>query len=300
MAKKVALGKGIASLIQETPNELLKAKLAEKDLIEKEVETNPSTVAINTIEPNPNQPRKIFKEKELQELSLSIKENGILQPLIVTKTKEGFELIAGERRLRAAKLAGLTHVPVIIKRATEKDKMVLAVIENIQRSDLNCVEEAIAYFQLMNEYHLTQEQLAKQLGKERSTVANFLRILKLPRTVVDMLQKELLSFGHGKVLSGEKDKDLALKFAEAAIKDNLSVRELEELMKKGFKEEKVKNKSKNNNNDDEMEQFADNLMKQTGYHFAIKSKKNGTGQIVIHYNNEEEFNGVYEYLMQGK
>lgn len=298
MAKKIALGKGIASLIQETPNELLKANLTEKEN-NKEVETNPSSVPIGSIEPNPNQPRKIFKEKELQELSLSIKENGILQPLIVTKTKDGFELIAGERRLRASKLAGLTHVPVIIKRATDKDKMVLAVIENIQRSDLNCVEEAIAYFQLMNEYHLTQEQLAKQLGKERSTVANFLRILKLPRTVVDMLQKELLSFGHGKVLSGEKDKDLALKFAETAVKENLSVRELEDLMKKGFKEEKVKQKSKKSQNED-MEQFADNLMKQTGYHFAIKSKKNGSGQIVIHYNNEEEFNGVYDYLMQGK
>jgi ParB family chromosome partitioning protein len=298
MAKKIALGKGIASLIQETPNELLKANLTEKEN-NKEVETNPSSVPIGSIEPNPNQPRKIFKEKELQELSLSIKENGILQPLIVTKTKDGFELIAGERRLRASKLAGLTHVPVIIKRATDKDKMVLAVIENIQRSDLNCVEEAIAYFQLMNEYHLTQEQLAKQLGKERSTVANFLRILKLPRTVVDMLQKELLSFGHGKVLSGEKDKDLALKFAETAVKENLSVRELEDLMKKGFKEEKVKQKSKKSQNDD-MEQFADNLMKQTGYHFAIKSKKNGSGQIVIHYNNEEEFNGVYNFLMQSK
>ncbi len=298
MAKKIALGKGIASLIQETPNELLKANLTEKEN-NKEVETSPSSVPIGSIEPNPNQPRKIFKEKELQELSLSIKENGILQPLIVTKTKDGFELIAGERRLRASKLAGLTHVPVIIKRATDKDKMVLAVIENIQRSDLNCVEEAIAYFQLMNEYHLTQEQLAKQLGKERSTVANFLRILKLPRTVVDMLQKELLSFGHGKVLSGEKDKDLALKFAETAVKENLSVRELEDLMKKGFKEEKVKQKSKKSQNED-MEQFADNLMKQTGYHFAIKSKKNGSGQIVIHYNNEEEFNGVYDYLMQGK
>lgn len=297
MAKKVALGKGIASLIKETPNELLKANLQELEKESKpERETNPSSVPVESIKANPNQPRKIFKEKELAELSSSIKENGVLQPLIVTEISDGFELIAGERRLRASKMAGLTHVPVVIKRATDKDKMVMAVIENIQRSDLNCVEEAIAYFQLMNEYHLTQEQLAKQLGKDRSTIANFLRLLKLPRNVVDMLQKEQLTFGHGKVLSGEKDKDLITRFAEEVIAQNLSVRELEELMKKGIQQKKTKKQQAN----DDYEQFADNLMKQTGYHFSIKSKKNGSGQIVIHYNNEEEFNGVYDYLMHSK
>jgi len=226
MAKKIALGKGIASLLQESAPQTVVERAynahfapQEKE-IEVRIENTPLLVDIGAIKTNPNQPRKIFKEKDLEELSESIKENGIIQPLIVAELEGGeFELVAGERRLRAAKKAGLERVPVVIKRATEREKMIMSIIENVQRSDLNCVEEALAYFQLMNEYKLTQEEVAKKLGKERSTIANFLRVLSLPRPVIDLLQKEFLSLGHAKVLAVVKEAEEAIRLANETVKN---------------------------------------------------------------------------------
>lgn len=304
MAKKLALGKGIASLIQDSPNEILKASLADKEAEKKEVkkekkevsiEAGPALIDINEIKANPNQPRKIFKEKDLSELSESIKENGIIQPLVVVKAEKGFELVAGERRLRAAKMAGLEKVPAVIKKITEREKMVIAIIENVQRSDLNCVEEALAYYQLMNEYDLTQEEVAKRLGKERSTIANFLRILKLPRPVIELLQKEELSFGHAKVLAGEKDRGKCIRVANQAITEKLSIREVEKLLKKKITEPKEK---QNKFFNEKLNQFKDKLEQKTGYHFDIKSKKAGKGEFVIKFTNEAEFNDIYEYLLK--
>ncbi len=298
MAKKVALGKGIASLIQDTPNEILKASL--KDLggtkaSEESLGENPALVAISEIKANPNQPRKIFKEKELKELSDSIKENGVIQPLVVLKAEKGFELIAGERRLRAAKMAGLDRVPVVIKKVTDRERMVISIIENVQRSDLNCVEEALAYYQLMNEFELTQEEVGKRLGKERSTIANFIRILKLPRDVIELLQKEFLSFGHAKVLAAEKERERCIRLANQAVTENMSVRELEKLLKKrelGLKKPQEKYF------DAKLDQFKQKLEQKTGYHFDLKSKKAGKGEFVIKFTNEAEFNDIYEYLLK--
>ena len=169
MAKKMALGKGIASLLQETPNQILRSTLASENEAKessknesKELSGGSLSVKIETIKTNPEQPRKIFNEEALLELSSSIKENGIIQPLIVTKSNDEIELVAGERRLRAAKMAGLEMVPVVFQRTTRKEKMVFAIIENVQREDLNCVEEALAYYQLMSEFKLTQEEVAKK------------------------------------------------------------------------------------------------------------------------------------------
>ena len=302
MAKKIALGKGIASLIKDTPNEILSKTLKEKfgpsetgvnrqqDKMQREL------VHIDSIKRNPNQPRKLFKEKELQELSLSIKENGIIQPLIVAEENGKFELIAGERRLRASKLAGLEYVPVVIKRGTEREMMIMSIIENVQRSDLNCVEEALAYYHLMTEYELTQEDVAKKLGKERSSVANFLRILKLPREVVELIQKEELSFGHAKVLASVKDREETIRAANRAIVDELSVRELEKLIKR-------KNKSEANRpvkplyDQTKLDKFRQRLEKNRGFHFSLNSKESGKGQFVIKFTNEAEFNDIYEYLL---
>lgn len=303
MAKKVALGKGIASLIQDTPNEILKASLKEEEKRAKPEqkpdlsELGPMQIAIEEIKPNPNQPRKIFKEKELTELSESIKENGIIQPLVVIKAEKGFELIAGERRLRAAKLAGLDRVPAVVKKLTDREKMVVSIIENVQRSDLNCVEEALAYYQLMNEFDLTQEEVAKRLGKERSTIANFLRILKLPRDVIELLQKEVLSFGHAKVLASEKDREKCIRVANQAVADQLSIRELEKLLKKKNSTPKT-NETQDNYFNDKLDQFKQKLEQRTGYHFNIKSKKAGKGEFVIKFTNEAEFNDIYEYLLK--
>jgi len=303
MAKKLALGKGIASLIQDSPNEILKASLSEKALEKVEqkkeakvnIEAGPAMIDINEIKANPNQPRKIFKEKDLSELCESIKENGIVQPLVVVKAEKGFELVAGERRLRAAKMAGLEKVPAVVKKITEREKMVISIIENVQRSDLNCVEEALAYYQLMNEFNLTQEEVGKRLGKERSTIANFLRILKLPRPVIDLLQKEELSFGHAKVLASEKDREKTIRVANQAVAESLSIREVEKLLKKKVTEPKQKQKKYF---DEKLIQFKDKLEQRTGYHFDIKSKQAGKGEIVIKYTNEAEFNDIYAYLLK--
>lgn len=310
MAKKMALGKGIASLLQESrstvnvpPPSMRDIYPTENEITEKEEEVilkdgSPSMIDINSIKTNPNQPRKIFKEKELEELSDSIKENGIILPLIVVELEDGkFELVAGERRLRAAKKAGLEQVPVIVKRATDKEKMIMAIIENVQRSDLNCVEEALAYYQLMNEYKLTQEEVAKKLGKERSSVANFLRILNLPRPVLELLQKEQLSFGHAKILVGVKEREEAIRHANDAVLNNWSVRELENALKskKPLKEKAPKN---NPYFDEKLDQFRRLLEQKTGYHFAISSGKNGSGQVIMKFSNEAEFNDIYEFLLK--
>ncbi len=305
MAKKIALGKGIGSLISGASNEAvlgsLKNKMSVDDALgtikteQTIVETQPSMIDISQIKTNPNQPRKIFKEKELEELANSIRENGVIQPVIVVAIENGFELVAGERRLRASKKAGLTKIPVVIKRATDREKMIMAIIENVQRADLNCVEEALAYYQLMDEYKLTQEEVAKKLGKERSTVANFLRVLKLPRDVIELLQKELLSFGHAKVLASEKDRDKSIRFANIAATENLSVRELEKLIKSKRSTNDVK--ESNPFFDGKLDSLRQKLEKKTGFHFQLNSKKNGSGQVVLKYSNEAEFNDIFEYLI---
>ncbi len=302
MAKKLALGKGIASLLQENTTTINMAPPAYPALPDEEVvvsrENSPALIDISSIKTNPNQPRKIFKEKELEELSESIKENGIILPLIVVELEDGkFELVAGERRLRAAKKAGLEQVPAIVKRATDKEKMIMSIIENVQRSDLNCVEEALAYYQLMNEFKLTQEEVAKKLGKERSSIANFLRILNLPRPVLELLQKENLSFGHAKILVAIKEREEAIRLANEAALGNWSVRELENALK-SKKPAKVKAQKTNPYFDEKLDQFRKLLEQKTGYHFAISSSKNGAGQVIIKYSNEAEFNDIYEFLLK--
>jgi len=310
MAKKLALGKGIASLLQESTPQAVVAQTYNQQFnntaqpevemekeIEVRVENTPLLVDVSAIKTNPNQPRKIFKEKDLEELSESIKENGIIQPLIVAELDNGhFELVAGERRLRAAKKAGLEQVPVVVKRATDREKMIMSIIENVQRSDLNCVEEALAYYQLMNEYKLTQEDVAKKLGKERSTVANFLRILNLPRPVIDLLQKEMLTFGHAKILAAVKEREDAIRLANEAVANTWSVRELENAIKakKPLKEKAPKS---NPFFDEKLDQFRKTLEQKTGYHFGITSGKNGSGSIVLKFSNEAEFNDIYEFLL---
>lgn len=292
MAKKqgLALGKGAAALFGKTPS------FAKEEPKEEENHEGTMLVEVSEITPNPNQPRKTFKENELQELSNSIKENGVLMPLLVTKLDKGFELIAGERRLKASKMAGLTKVPVIIKRATEKEKKIMAIIENVQRSDLNCVEEGLAYFNLIDEYKLTQEEVAKKLGKERSSIANLLRILKLPREVIDFLQKEVLSLGHAKVLASEEDRDIVLRLANLVVAENLSVRELEKLLKKERRTKKPV--TENEIVDNHWDSFRDNLEQKTGFHFLLNAKKTGAGQLVIKFNNAAEFNDIYDYLLK--
>jgi ParB family chromosome partitioning protein len=311
MAKKIVLGKGIASLLLDAApqavvnqsynnhfgNQDEKLSSPEERKIEIRYENTPLLINVEMIKTNPNQPRKIFKEKDLEELAESIKENGIIQPLIVAELENGYyELVAGERRLRASKKIGLEQVPVVVKRATDREKMIMSIIENVQRSDLNCVEEALAYYQLMNEYKLTQEEVSKKLGKERSTVANYLRVLNLPRPIIDLLQKELLSFGHAKILVAIKEREESIRLANLTVANEWSVRELEQAIKakKPLKEKEGRN---NPFFDEKLDQFRKTLEQKTGYHFAVSSGKNGSGQISLKFSNEAEFNDIYEFLL---
>ncbi len=290
---KIQLGKGMAALLGNHPGSYTDNATEPKTEIQ--IETQPMLVDVDKIVANKGQPRKIFKEKDLLELAESIKENGVIQPLLVIEKEGKFEIIAGERRFRASKLAGITKVPVIVKRATKKDVLVMSIIENVQRSDLNCVEEALAYFQLMNEFELTQEEVAKKIGKERSTIANFLRILKLPKDVIVSLQKDLLSFGHAKILVSLNDDEVIKRLANEVITKNLSVRELEEMAKRAKKPTKP---TQNKFLSEQYNQLKQKLEQKTGYHFNVKGKKNGAGEITIKFGNEAEFNDIFSYLMK--
>src|SRR4051812_2393237 len=168
--------------------------------------------SVDEIQANHFQPRRDFDESALKDLAQSIRTSGIIQPLVVRKgSKDGYELIAGERRLRAAKIAGLKHVPIVIRRSTDRETLELALIENIQRQNLNCIDEALAYFQLIEDFSLTQEEIAEQVGKDRASISNFLRLLRLPETIIDDLRRQVLTFGHGKALLSLDDTEMRLR-----------------------------------------------------------------------------------------
>ena len=304
--QKLALGKGIASLLETNAHEvdiegfkeavIQQTNQGRKDgLRDHKMEGTPYMVALKNISVNPYQPRKMFREGELRELADSIKENGLIQPIVVSQIEGNrFEMISGERRFRACKMAGLEHIPILVKRVTDREKLAMAIIENVQRSNLNCIEEGLAYYQLMDEFNLTQEEVAKKMGKERSTVANFLRILKLPRIVVELLQKEELSFGHAKVLVAIKDQEKCTRIAKQALKEGLSVRQTELLVKKEDKEKRLRQQPF----DENLDYLRESLEKRTGHHFALKAKNNGSGQVIIYYHDQAEFNNIFDYLMK--
>ena len=236
--RRGALGKGITSLLGDlddvpavstkagmTPKAAAKVGKAEGQILK---------LRIIDIEPNPHQPRKIFNDQKLNELSKSIKEDGIIQPVVVTNGDEKgkYTLIAGERRWRASQLAGLDTIPAILKEGASEDLLRLALIENIQRSDLNVVEEAEAYQSLIKDFGLTQEQCAQKVGKERSTVTNTLRILNLPAEVQDDLMESVLTMGHARALLSLEEKRLILQARDQIIKKNLTVRQAEQLCKR--------------------------------------------------------------------
>jgi ParB family transcriptional regulator, chromosome partitioning protein len=300
--KKLVLGKGMAALFgDKISSSDFTEKLEQKNINLEKNDGGSLLLPLEKIEINPAQPRKVFKEKEIEELAQSIRENGIIQPLIVTSNPEqkNYLLIAGERRYRAAKHLGLEFVPVVIKKATKKEQMVMSIIENVQRSDLNCVEEALAYYQLMEEFKLTQEEVAKKIGKERSTIANYLRILKLPKEIVMMLQKDLLSFGHAKILASLRDDGEMLRAANLAVAKNLSVRDLENITKKSG----AKNSSgpigpeKNKRDDEKYFIYQQKLERKTGFQTKVKNSGANKGQIIISYNSADEFKNIFEYLM---
>lgn len=260
---------------------------------------------IEDIVANPYQPRREFAEEELKELSLSILANGVIQPLVVRKGPYGYQLIAGERRLRAAKLAGLKQVPIVIRKSTDREALEIALVENIQRENLNCVDEALAYLQLMQDFNLTQDETAERVGKDRSTIANFVRLLRLPEAIIDDLKKSVLSFGHGKALLSLEDQDQRLLARKAIIEGKLSVRATEALI-----QEMSRNVGSTGNTtasspkeltpvQSRLKNLALEITRSVGVKTEVKGNEK-RGKMVLHYSTREELERLITLMQNSR
>ena len=223
--KRKALGRGLEQLFS---NEVINFENFEKDIVQNSSKSDILEINLKDIRSNPYQPRKTFNETTLQELADSIKEHGIIEPIIVKKAIKGYELVAGERRTKAAKLAGLEKIPAIVKDFNDQEMMEIALLENIQREDLNPIDEASAYQKIIELGHMTQEEFAKKFGKSRSHVTNMLGLLSLPTTVKELVEKKEISMGHARALSKIESAEKIKELADKVVKENMSVRELEQ------------------------------------------------------------------------
>jgi ParB family chromosome partitioning protein len=280
MAKRKALGKGLSALIPDAN----KAEDENEQFFQCPVEA---------IEPNPRQPRQDFRDSELEELANSIKEKGIITPILVSKTHSGYQLIAGERRWRAAQKAGLARVPVVVREATPTESLELALIENIHRKDLNAIEEATAYQRLLEESGTTQEGLAKTLGKDRSTVANFLRLLNLPIYIQKDLIDGQLSMAHARVLVGIKSREDQKLLRDLVIKRGASVRQLEAIAKR--KRTAPPARKKDSETEYYFRSLEDNLKRSLGTKVEVR-RRGKKGRIVIHFYSDDELDRLLERL----
>ena len=296
---KKGLGKGLDSLIpmgSEIENITKPVKKAKNE--PKTNENGVIELKLNQIEPNREQPRKNFDEDALQELADSIKKHGIIQPLVVQKKGEYYEIIAGERRWRAAKIAGLKHIPVVIKDYSEQEMVEIALIENIQRQDLNPIEEAMAFKQLMQEYDLKQDELAERVSKSRTAVTNSMRLLKLPQKIMEMVINNELSSGHARTLLSIEDEDLQIKVAELVILKQMSVRETENYVKK-LQNNKNKSKDTKNTDNDFVYRDIENRIKEiVGTKVKVNHKNNGKGKIEIEFYSDDELERIYDLFLK--
>jgi len=295
--KKAGLGKGLDSLIT---NKVAPTKSAETTTQKNEKVIEGILMDIKKVEPNREQPRKNFDEDALIELSESIKQFGVLQPLLVQDKKGYYEIIAGERRWRAAKLAGLKEVPVIIKDLTEQEVVEIALIENIQRENLNPIEEAIAYKRLLTEFNLKQDEVAERVSKSRTAVTNSMRLLKLNEKVQQMVIDDMLSTGHARALLGIEDQEKQYQTAQKIFDEKLSVRETEKLVKK-IQQEKEEDKSKKEVKiDPKMAAIFGDLeetMKMIlGTKVAINQKDDKKGKIEIEYYSMDELDRIIDLI----
>jgi len=296
MAKRKALGKGIEALIKEVPKAAPPPEAPAPD------NEGITKLSIKKVKANPNQPRRTFRDEQLSELTASVKEHGILQPLLVRPKGKQFQVIAGERRLRAATAADLPNVPVIILDIGDQEALEISLIENLQRDDLNLMEEAEGYKELAEKFDLTQDQIAKRVGKARATVANILRLLDLPATIKKMLQNGQISAGHGKVLlSVEIDQEKEL-LATRILRENLSVRALEKIVERMKRPTKKPRAEKTDLPIDYVRHLSETLHRHFGTAVHINSTKtlsNGKkvkGSIQIDYYNNEDLTRVLEIL----
>ncbi len=280
MAKKRGLGRGLGALIPQQA--------------EGETAVNVRIVPPSAITPNPHQPRTVMDDEKLAELAASIKEHGLIQPLIVTEQNGKLILIAGERRWRASQLAKLEHIPVVVKEATPQAMLELAIIENVQRADLNPLEEAYAYQALMTQFGLTQDEVAKKMGKGRSTIANLVRLLKLPPNIQQAVSDGIISGAHGRALLPLPTPEAQTNAMNQVVKLNLSVRQTETLVKHLMATEKPKPAQKKQLSP-EMTALQSEFEQSLGTKVAIKKSGKG-GQVVIHYYSDDDLNAIYDVV----
>ena len=301
--RKSGLGKGLDSLIPTAaavkPKKISSSEEQQSSAAASEDKSSPRDimkVKITKVEPNREQPRKQFDEDALLELADSIKQFGILQPLLVQQKNDYYEIIAGERRWRAAKLAGLREVPVIIKQFSEQETVEISLIENIQRENLNPIEEAIAYKRLMEEFHLKQDQIADRVSKSRTAVTNSMRLLKLNEKVRQMVIDEMLSTGHARALLAIEDPKLQYVTASRVFDEKLSVRETEKLVKELLHPKKLKETEKDTTQDIIYQHLEERIKSIIGTKVAINRKNENKAKIEIEYYSNDELEMIIELL----
>lgn len=297
---KKGLGRGLDMLIPQEEH-VSKPEVTKTEPKAKKEKEYDQLVNINEIEPNRNQPRKQFDEDAIEELADSIKQFGVIQPLIVQKKDNYYEIIAGERRWRASKKAGLKKVPVIIRNYDEKEILKISLIENLQREDLNPIEEAQAYQQLKEEYGLKQDEIAASVSKSRTAITNTMRLLKLDEKVQKMIMDNLISSGHGRTLIPIEDKELQFQIATKILDEGLSVREAEQLVKRllNQKDDPEEKDEKEENN--QMIGFFETRMKDIlGSKVTIKNRKNNKGRIEIEYYSADELERIIDLIQSIK
>ena len=288
------LGKGLDSLIPD--NRPAKKSTPAKEKTEEAVLTGEKMVKINMIEPNREQPRRNFEEDSLLELAESIKQFGVLQPLLVQKKDGYYEIIAGERRWRAAKLAGVKEVPVIVREYSRQEVVEIALIENIQRENLNPVEEAQAYKRLMEEFSMKQDEIADRVGKSRTAVTNSIRLLKLDERVQQMLIDDMISSGHARALLALEDKEEQYAAANKVFDEKLSVRETEKLIR-DWKKPKPEKKKPKLENDFIYHDLEEKMKEIMGTKVSVNRRANGKGKIEIEYYSDDELERLFEMIM---
>jgi len=292
MIKKSALGRGLGALIDDSRYDAKE--------INNQVSGTGYELDMNVIEINPFQPRKQFDQDALDELASSIRELGIIQPITVRTINEGkYQLISGERRFRAAKIAGLTKIPAYIRDVDDQNLLEMALVENIQREDLNSIEIAISYQRLMEECKLTQEELSDRVGKKRSTITNYLRLLKLPAEIQLGLRDHKISFGHARALINIADAKKQVKLYFQIINEDLSVRKVEELSREINEDNAEKNETKSpskNQLPEYLSSFKNNLTQRFGTKIDLKRSDNGSGKIVIPFTSDEELAKIMAIL----
>jgi ParB family chromosome partitioning protein len=297
--KKAEIGKGIKALLANIDAEdKTRKKKSGAGKIESSESTSIGTVPVDWIEPNPFQPRKEFEEEELDELISSIKTFGVVQPITVRRlSSKEFQLISGERRWRASKAAGLDDIPAYIREADDQAMLEISLLENIQRTDLNAIEIALSYQRLIDECELTHEELSERLGKKRSSITNYLRVLKLPAPVQQALKSKAISIGHAKILAGVAKTENQLFLLERILLDSLSVRGTEKALQKLLQPVDLSKIKAVETILPEIRKIRDKLSDQVGSKVDIVRSSKGKGTIKIHFSSDNEFNDIIDSLL---